>query len=331
MILHPNATTKDIQKAIQDSLSIADVRGYINMELLYDFYCVFSWVYAGKSGKKALDLGSRLGKFLEQIEFERFIGDSMSYSAVLLYQKLSERVCMRSLATGAVLKGSSTINRAMAKADFLYPDLYTMYTGSELDIPREMLEFSSIFDVDIVSDVKKMTYYGQVTKVVHIEKLALPTAAYDIATKKLDIKTTEEITKSGDNELVVIQDCSLSMKNFSKELGMIKAYIMNESFKKGANVRWLYVNTVVAAKAIYCKDFPVSHDNVFTGYDFCFKDVLTLSSVQNKHVVVITDGTDSFFTIPTYINVRSVNMISINFNKELKNKILSYGRFFSLK
>jgi hypothetical protein len=329
---NPAVATKDIQKSLANSLEVAGISGYVNQKLLEDFYSIYSWVYCGKPGSMALDTSTELGKFLSMIEFERFIGDSISYSAVLLYQKLSQKLCMRSMSDGVVMKGSSTINRMFTKEDFICEDLYSLYTGTEYDIPKELLTFSSLFTADPVADNKKMTSYGELPKIVHIEKLFVPTAGYDIATKNIEVRHNVDVVSEVEHELVVIQDCSLSMRNHSKELAMIKAYVLNEAFRHNFSVRWMYVNIKLVDQVIYSGDGDsFKTPQVFSGYDFCFRDVLSLQNIQNKNAVIITDGTDSFFTLPKQVNMKTINMISINFNKELKNKILAYGRFFSIK
>jgi hypothetical protein len=330
MKINPAVSTKDMRRALKEAIDNAGIRGHKNAFLLDVFYGIFSYIYLGEPGTEALDLESELGKFLAKIDFSRYMGENIAYSAVLLYQKLSQKLCMRSLSEGKVTIKGETDNRELSEDDFISEDLFHMYCGSELDIPKDMLKFNAIFRTDEVSEIKTMSSYGDITKVTNIDNLFRPTKAYDIATKNLRVRNTYEVFQEAKEEIIVIQDCTLSMKHYTKELGMIKAFILNEAFKEGCAVRWLFVNTSVCETKRYSAETDVDKEQCFYGADFRFGEVLNHDYIQRRHVVVVTDGTDHYFTIPNYVNIKSLNMISIYFNKHLKNKTLAYGRFFSI-
>jgi hypothetical protein len=75
----------------------------------------------------------------------RFKGESMCYSAVLFYQKLSKVINLRDLETDLIQGLGTGDNKLFVSNDFTYKQLYDLYAENGGDLSTDFLLFNELF------------------------------------------------------------------------------------------------------------------------------------------------------------------------------------------
>jgi hypothetical protein len=105
---------------------------------------LFSWVYIQGNTYGAFSKNTKLEKFLSRFDLFRFKGESMCYSAVLFYQKLSKVINLRDLETD-LIQGLGTGDKLFVSNDFTYKQLYDLYAENGGDLSTDFLLFNELF------------------------------------------------------------------------------------------------------------------------------------------------------------------------------------------
>jgi hypothetical protein len=88
---------------------------------------------------------TKLEKFLSRFDLFRFKGESMCYSAVLFYQKLSKVINLRDLETDLIQGLGTGDNKLFVSNDFTYKQLYDLYAENGGDLSTDFLLFNELF------------------------------------------------------------------------------------------------------------------------------------------------------------------------------------------
>jgi hypothetical protein len=96
--------------------------------------------------------GNTYGAFSKNTKLEsffpdlfRFKGESMCYSAVLFYQKLSKVINLRDLETDLIQGLGTGDNKLFVSNDFTYKQLYDLYAENGGDLSTDFLLFNELF------------------------------------------------------------------------------------------------------------------------------------------------------------------------------------------
>jgi hypothetical protein len=84
-------------------------------------------------------------EFLSRFDLFRFKGESMCYSAVLFYQKLSKVINLRDLETDLIQGLGTGDNKLFVSNDFTYKQLYDLYAENGGDLSTDFLLFNELF------------------------------------------------------------------------------------------------------------------------------------------------------------------------------------------
>ena len=324
---------KDFEKRIQQEIKQFDITGYISIDILEIFFNAFSWIYFDKEilyedvkNKESI----KLKKLIDTFDLKYFKGDSLYYSAVLFYKKLSNLINMRSLKDKKILKiKSKQENKALLKKDFLFDNLYNLYAGSFSDIPSNFLLFNDIFNKNEVKQVKHISNYSQILKTTHITNLIKPDLGIKVALKTLQVNTQEIKEGMNKTKIIVLQDASFSMEKHTEKLSVLKAYILNESLKNNFKISWNFCNSDIIKQENYDKNNIKTKNigHLFKGFTFEIEQLLNNIIDKDIHsILIITDGEDNF-DIPFKLRSVKINAISFTFNNGLKANVSKYGKF----
>jgi hypothetical protein len=129
----------------------AELTGYVSKDTLKQFYNLFSWVLSGE----------HLWTFSKNTKLESFFpvlivsiqGESMCYSAVLFYQKLSKVINLRDLETDLIQGLGTGDNKLFISNDFTYKQLYDLYAENG-DLSTDFLLFNELFKTSTEKEVK---------------------------------------------------------------------------------------------------------------------------------------------------------------------------------
>lgn len=328
---HPNIDDSTFKQDIKIAIKEAGLTGYISIYVLRQFFNLFSWVYLTGTTTGAFQENTAMTSFLSRFDLFRFKGSSLCYSAVLFYQKLSKSIDLRKLELGDISSASIGANKAFTTSSFTYEELYKVYAESEGDLSEDFLLFNDLFKKVEEKTTKKLTSYGEITKVLSCSSLVRPDLAFKIVTNKLDIGFNEEKEEKKKNKLYVLQDCTGSMQRYINQLKILKAFILDTAFTNDYEIEWIFVSNIEHGRALYNKENikSISFDFLFCGSKINLSTILNKDEFIGKQVVIITDGTDSFnFTFATKTD--KINVISFIDSLEIKDKISNYGRFFKV-
>lgn len=328
---HPGVDDSNFDSNISLAIKDAGLSGYVSRKTLREFFNLFSWVYVEGATEGAFSPNTRLEKFLSRFDLFRFKGDSLCYSAVLFYQKLSRTVDMRMLELDEISSAPDGGNKMFCSEDFKYKELYRMYTDNSGDLSTDFLLFNEIFRTSVEKAVRNIVSYGDVSRINEVTSAVRPDFSYRLATRQLSVNYIKENDENSARKLYVLQDCTFSIKEYLSQLKMIKAFILNEAFSHDFEVEWLFISDRINHRVNYNKANIASLDIQFR-FSGTFVDtskILILDEFIGKQVVIITDGTD-MFNFPFNTKTRNLNVISFLDNINIKNKISNYGRFFKI-
>lgn len=327
---HPSIDDSNFDIEIARAIKNADLIGYISIPTLKQLFNLFSWVYVENRTNGAFEKNEKLEKFLSRFDLFRFKGDSICYSAVLFYQKLSKIIDMRELELSNICTTELGSNKLFSSASFTYTELYDLYRSNAGELSTDFLLFNTLFKKSVERDVKKMTHYGEITKITQVSELVRPDLPYKLALNKLNVNYDREEEREEKKKLYILQDSTYSMERYLSQLKMLKGFILNSAFENDYEVEWLYVSDRINGRTTYKKENIASleFEFIFSGISVDTSSILTMDEFFNKQVVIITDGTDSFnFKFNT--KTTKINMISFIENIKLKDKISNYGLFFT--
>lgn len=328
---HPNISDANFDTLIDIAIKDAELSGYISKDTLKQFFNLFSWVYIQGNTHGAFSENTKLEKFLSRFDLFRFKGESICYSAVLFYQKLSKVVDLRDLETDLIKAVEQGCNKMFVSDDFTYKQLYDMYAMNGGDLSTDFLLFNELFQTSTEKEIKKLSAYSELTKLTNITHLVRPDLAYNLSTKKLNVNFEKECVEKEDKKIYILQDSTFSMKRNENQLKMIKAFILDVSFKNNYQVEWLFVSDRINHRVSYNKSNIDNIDMQFH-YSGVFVDtssILISDEFMGKQVVIITDGTD-MFDFPFNTKTKKISVISFLDNINIKDKISKYGRFFKI-
>lgn len=326
---HPNISNESVELSLENVFSEFDMPGFISMKILRLFFNVFSWYYM-EGHIKHLKIGEPFDKLFKGINLKDFKEDSIAYSAVLLYCRASKKFNMRKLDIGDLDGSEVGDNKKYAKEDFSNKKLFDLYKDTHTDLSDDFLLFNKLFIQNTDKESNNIKDYSDIVRSTNLYSLVLPNLPYKLATKTLMVSKDAQVDAE-QRVLYILQDCTLSMKKYIKEIYMLKGFILNEAFKHNYRVEWLFTSDEVVDRAVYSKTKTEDLEHlVFKGYKMNVSKILTSDEFLNKQVLIITDGTDNFdfdFTTKT----KKINFISFTDNIILKNKVSAYGRFFRLQ
>lgn len=328
---HPRLKTINKNLLINIQLKQFDLHGDVYRPVIDMLYDVFSWYYV--EGRNIVpDIENKVIKeVLSKYFLDFYIGDSISYSAVLLYADLSRKYNMRDLGAGKKTPVTEASNKLFKKSHFLFEDLYKMYNNSAGDLSEDFILFNELFEVNSEKEVTNIKAFGEVLKTNSKVDLVKPDFSYKLITKQLQVNRVKEECGNSEKLIYVLQDCTESTRRFENQINMVKGFILNEAFKHDYVVEWLFVESKVIDSQRLSKETIKQEEikNVVFGSKVDITNILTEDRFLNKQVIILTDGTDPFnFKFNT--KTKKINVISLTESTNIRNKIANYGRFFKI-
>lgn len=326
---HPRLNDSSFRHNIDDAIRSAELTGYISYNTLKQLYNLFSWVYLGKGNPLDSVDSPELRKFLSVYDLYRFKGDSICYSVVLFYQKLSFVIDLRKFDLDEIVGTVEGGNKLIAGSSFSFPNMYKLYAESKGDLSTEFLLFNSLFTQDTNKTTKLIDSYTDITSLRDITAPLRPDFTYNLAVKSLLVRKNEVDETENKRTLYIIQDSTYSMQSYESQIKMVMGFILNEALSHDYVVEWLFVSKVEHHRIQFTKQNinTEEHKLLFGGVTFDTSKVLTSDEFIGKQVVIITDGTD-MFEFPFVTKTKSLNVISFLDNINIKNKIANHGKFF---
>ena len=328
---HPSIDDSNFKVSIEIAIKEAELSGYISRDTLKQFFNLFSWVYITGDTSTAFTANTKLEKFLARFDLFRFKGESLCYSAVLFYQKLSKVIDMRTLELDDITSVTVGGNKMFSSEDFTYKELYDVYINNAGDLSPDFLLFNELFKTSEEKEVRSLRAYREVLKVTQITTLVRPDFEYNLATKQLNVNYDKEKDKNEEKKIYILQDCTFSIKRYEQQLRTIKAFILDEAFKHDYDVEWLFISDRINHRVSYNRAniSSIVMNFRYSGSIVNTSKILIQDEFVGKQVVIITDGTD-MFSFPFNTKTKNINVISFIDNIKIKNKISNYGRFFKV-
>lgn len=328
---HPNMSLSSFDVGIDSAIKNAGLTGYVSKDTLKEFFKLFSWVYIQGHTAGAFKSNTKLEKFLERFDLYRFKGESLCYSAVLFYQKLSKVIDMRSLEKDDIIMKSPGSNKLFCSDDFSFKALYALYAENNGDLSTDFLLFNELFRSSVEEEVRELESYSEIFKRTDIAAVVRPDLGYKMALKRLSVNYQKEEEDLSNNTIYVLQDSTHSMTSYEGQLKVIKAFILDCAFKNDYQVEWLFISDRINYRITYNKENIASQEIrfIYSGIAVNTTKILTEDEFMGKQVVIITDGTDTF-DIPFNTKTKKINVVSFLDNINIKDKISTYGRFFKV-
>jgi len=328
---HPNVIDS-FDEEIEENLLNYELRGYISLPIIKALFYVYSWEYVEKTLKHTFVKESVFEKLFKLFPYKQFMWDDMYESAILFYSFLSTQVDMRALDTDSFVKyiPGTGVNKQFTEEYFVDASLYESYKNNVLDIPKDFLKLNFSMSKDIVQEQANMTHYGQVINTASKVDLLRPDLPYKLITHELRVKVQKE--EKSKETLVIIQDCTVSMRNYVNELLMTKVFILNKAFKNNLTVHWIRFNKVIESEVYFNKATYLGDSKTlgYNGDELDLKKALRGTKYIDKDLIIITDGTDNFNS-DLNVGSKSLNVISFTDNLIIRNKLANYGRFFKVE
>lgn len=320
------------EEGIETAIKQADLTGYVSKDTLKEFFKLFSWVYIQGNIVGAFEENTKLEQFLKRFDLFRFKGESVCYSAVLFYQKLSKVIDMRMLENNEIEICSPGSNKLFSSEDFSFDMLYKLYAENGGDLSTDFLLFNDLFKTTEEKSTRQLNAYSELMKRTSVTAVVRPDFAYNLALKKVEVDNTLEKEEESKNKIYVLQDSTHSMTGYEKHLLMIKAFILDCAFKNDYEVEWLFISDRVNKRVTYNKENirTTTINFVYSGITVNTTNILNQDEFIGKQVIIITDGTDEF-NFPFNTKTKKINVISFLDNINIKDKISAYGRFFKAR
>ena len=323
---HSKVDIKTFEKLLNIELLENPITSYLDVTVLKWIYNVFTWKYRGENISNAFtNKDSKVLKLFKQFNLEAFISNSIMETTIVFYNKLSSVIDIRSFSIGVINKTPN--NKRFIKVDFKVESLYNIYKNSIYDIPTNFKLFNTIFKNESVYKSLTMSKFSDVTKLTYSSDFVRPDFSYKFYKKKFYINSDED-DEHQNKQLIVIQDCTLSLQMYKEKLKVLKAYILDSAFKEKYEVNWIEAGMYTISDKIITED---SFDGVlnftFSTHKVEYSALFKSKNFINKKLVIITDGTDDFNFDFSNIT-QQINLITFNENYALKNKINTYGKYF---
>lgn len=326
--LNPKFKSCAFSKVFSRGLKDIENTSYFSVKVYEKLFNMFTWVYDNKDISNAFVNEPKLEKFFRGLELDMYKGDSPIYSATVLYNRLNKIIDIRGLEMDTIVYRPEE-NKQQQVGAFVFEDSYNRYLQSGFEFSEEFLLFNFIFHTEAVYESRRLRSVGELMKISK-SQMVREDFKYRLATNKLRVNTERIEDREDKNTLIVLQDASYSMNKYLEPLYFIKAFILRAAFDNEFTVTWLEVTDAVKTSNVFTRDeIGTVPSNLYSGR-LNYANILCSEELVGRDVVIITDGTDTF-NIPKTASFKSLNIISFSPNKNLKNKIKNYGRFFEIQ
>ena len=327
VVCHPNLLTNDVNLGLEDEIKRQEFKGHISRDSMVVIFRFLSWHFLGGYVEQAFTKNSALKQVLLNFNL-LYIEDMNIYEAtVFLYKSMAEKYDMRVFCKGELKGNRPGTNKLLEEKDFYSAKLFEEYAKGKYDVSEDFLLLNDVFTVTRENSTVKMSNMSDIVKTKRLHDLAdKEYLKFKIASKQLDIREHGDVLESK-KTLYILQDCSMSMKNYVGSIHNLKAYILDTAAKNDYKVEWLYVTDKVHKTEVYKDSTDIM------GYGNFYRSKVNLSSIisdskfTDKNIVIITDGTDDF-NFPIMTRTKKIHLVYFINNITLKHKFTAYGKTF---
>ncbi|MCK5787716.1 MAG: hypothetical protein KAH32_01795 [Chlamydiia bacterium] len=316
-----------IEDDIIERFKYIDYGGRVIVPLVTDIYNVLLWEYIGGGYNDDSDV---LVGILKRMDLFIGMGDSLLLDrSIFIYVLLSKEYDLVALNMGELSEDIRN-NKFLEFESFGSPILLDAYLKSPGEISAEFMLFEQLLVPTGVRVNRYNKTIGEVVKTRRVSDMLCESYwEYKLATKSLPVRSVDVVIESKDKSVMVLQDCSGSMNVYRKHTLAAKAFIIDRVLSKGLYVDWWYVADKVYAKERYDSPRELEVYNGGKGAFIDLQEVLQGVELKNKHIIIITDGTDDF-KVPDNVVTSKIHLVYYEYNAILINKFANYGKSYKL-